>query len=80
MAALSELRRALRGGGDDSPETLVALAAPILATWRADLAARREREAGKGWVAYRAGGVDELEDVIQALGAGGQGRAPEASC
>ena len=61
MAALSELRRSARA----QPDTpLAALAEPIAQRWRADLARQLERDAAAGWVAYRAGGIDELDELL----------------
>ena len=61
MAVLSELKRSARR----QPEApLAAVAVPIARQWRADLERQLERDAGGGWVAYRAGGVDELDELI----------------
>lgn len=65
MAALAEARRATR----HEPESDLALVASIASAWRDQLAAVRERDAGRGWIAYRAGGVDELDDLLVDLGA-----------
>ncbi|MFP4310978.1 MAG: hypothetical protein ACLFS9_03220 [Nitriliruptoraceae bacterium] len=62
LAALMELRRAGREDGPH-PGTLETL----LATWRRGLEEVRAREAGPDWVAYRAGGVDELEELAHRL-------------
>lgn len=32
--------------------------------WRDDLERQQQRAAAAGWVAYRAGGVDELEELF----------------
>ena len=56
MAALVELRRA--GDAAEALETLTD-------AWRADLRHQRERGSSRGWVAYRAGGVDELERLAE---------------
>ena len=61
MAVLTELRRAVNGS-PDSP--LGVVADPIVRQWRSDLALQRERGAARGWVAYRAGGVDELHELL----------------
>jgi hypothetical protein len=61
MAVLTELRRAVRRS-PDSPFGVVA--DPIARQWRSDLELQRERGAAGGWVAYRAGGVDELQELL----------------
>jgi hypothetical protein len=61
VAALREARRAVRDG-EGEPAALDA----ALASWRAELARAREREMGGDWLAYRAGGVDALEDAAGA--------------
>ncbi len=58
MAALLELRRALRR---DPGADVGALAR----RWRADLALRRDRGASSAWVAYLAGGTDELGALLR---------------
>ncbi len=61
MALLAELRRAVRR----SPEASFGdVADPIARQWRSDLALQQERGATAGWVAYRAGGADELEELL----------------
>lgn len=62
VAALRALRRAL-GGGQPASEALPAL----LAEWSAALADVTARDAGPDWRAYRAGGVDALNDLTDAL-------------
>ncbi len=64
MAALAEARRATRHELDPDPATVESIAS----RWRDQLVAVRERDAGRGWVAYRAGGVDELGDLLADLG------------
>ena len=62
MAALSELKRAARrrpGAG------LADVASPIVRQWRSDLELQQERGARVGWVAYRAGGVDALTELLE---------------
>jgi hypothetical protein len=54
VAALLEVRRALR----TAPEPAAAVVT-VLAAWRAELEAAR----GEAWVAYRRGGVVALEDL-----------------
>lgn len=61
MAALVELRRA----ANETDVPLPQLAAPIIETWRADLERQQDRGSARGWVAYRAGGVDELESLLE---------------
>lgn len=63
MAVLVELKRAIARGPGAS---LAAVAKPIARQWRSDLQLQRERGATQGWVAYRAGGVDELEELLGA--------------
>lgn len=58
LAALREVRRALKECR--TPETLVA---ERRAEWQAELDRVRAADAGRGWVAYRAGGVDELDEL-----------------
>jgi hypothetical protein len=58
LSALREVRRALKEGR--SPETLIA---ERRADWQAELDRLRAADAGRGWVAYRAGGVDELDEL-----------------
>jgi hypothetical protein len=65
MAVLSELKRAVRR---DPQATLAVVADPTARQWRSDLALQRERGASGGWVAYRAGGVDELEELLSEPG------------
>ena len=61
VAVLSELKRAARRRPD---LPLASVADPILRQWRSDLGLQQERGATKGWVAYRAGGVDELSELF----------------
>ncbi len=63
VAVLTELQRAVRRDPSADPAVV---AAPIARQWRSDLALQRERGATRGWVAYRAGGVDELEELLGA--------------
>jgi hypothetical protein len=62
LAAVAELQRAVRVHGDRPLD----LARRHLDTWTAEAAAVRER--GTAWRAYRAGGVAELTETVQALG------------
>jgi hypothetical protein len=55
MAALMELERAARRGDD-----LVSASAEILDRWSARLDGARQRGMSADWIAYYAGGVDEL--------------------
>lgn len=77
MALLTELRRAARTS-PDSPFGVVA--DPIARQWRSDLALQRERGAAKGWVAYRAGGVDELDELLSDQRAAGPVDQRSSSC
>ena len=61
VAVLSELKRSARHEPD---KPLADLAAPIGRQWHADLERQQQRGAAAGWVAYRAGGVDELEELF----------------
>jgi hypothetical protein len=63
MAVLSELRRAIRR---EPGSALAQVARPIARQWRSDLALQQERGATRGWVAYRAGGVDALDELVGA--------------
>ncbi len=58
MAALMALRRSLRRG-----DRLQASLAELLDEWRRGLRDVVARDAGPDWRAYRAGGVDELEEL-----------------
>jgi hypothetical protein len=58
LAALMALRRAMRGG-----ESSQAALAALLGDWRRGLEDVTARDAGPDWRAYRAGGVDELEEL-----------------
>jgi hypothetical protein len=62
MALLAELKRAVQR---DPQARFADVADPIARQWRSDLQLQRERGAGSGWVAYRAGGVDELDDLLR---------------
>ena len=61
MAVLSEFKRAV---GRSPGSSLAEVADPVARQWRSDLALQQERGAARGWVAYRAGGVDELEELL----------------
>lgn len=60
-AAIAELRRAVRAG--ESPSGALDR---LVADWSAQLARARQRQMGADWVAYRAGGVDELSGWTEA--------------
>jgi hypothetical protein len=60
LAALMELRRAVRGGRD-----LSASLAALRETWQRALDDVTARDAGPDWRAYRAGGVDELDELAE---------------
>lgn len=64
LAALAQVERAIRGGGRPDADVLRA----ALAEWREALDDVRSRDAGRGWVAYRAGGVDELAEALSDVG------------
>ncbi|MCS6879963.1 MAG: hypothetical protein RMK84_04910 [Oscillochloridaceae bacterium] len=65
LVALNTLRRRLR---EAAGEDIRALVAQDLATWQEALRAQQARERPAiQWVAYNQGGVDALEDVLQAL-------------
>ncbi len=59
MAALMELERAARRSGD-----LVSAPAEILDQWNARLDGARLRGMSPDWIAYYAGGVDELTAAV----------------
>lgn len=61
LAALLEVRRTVRRGGD-----LATRAAAALVEWSGELDDARRRGLGGGWIAYRTGGVDELTDLVAA--------------
>lgn len=58
LAALMALRRSLRGG-----ESRTAALAALREEWHRGLEDVTARDAGADWQAYRAGGVDELEEL-----------------
>ncbi len=62
LAALMALRRSLRRG-----DRLEAALAELLDAWRRALEDVAARAAGPDWRAYRAGGVDELEELAARL-------------
>jgi hypothetical protein len=62
VAALMQLGRELR----DADDRRSAIAA-VTDEWHAELDAVTSRAAGPAWVAYRAGGVDELDELLDAL-------------
>lgn len=65
LVALSALRRRLR---EAAGEDIRALVAQDLGRWREALRAQQARERPAiQWVAYNQGGVDALEEVLQAL-------------
>ena len=59
MAVLMELERAARSGDDP-----VSTSAEILDRWSARLDGARQRGMSADWIAYYAGGVDELTAVF----------------
>ncbi len=59
LAAVLEVRRGVRRGAAQAAQAAAALAA-----WTSRLDDARRRELGGGWIAYRAGGVDELTDLV----------------
>ncbi len=58
LAAITEVRRAVKRGAE--PQAAVVAAA---ASWHGALHRGRARDAGPDWMAYWAGGVDELDDL-----------------
>lgn len=64
MAVLLQLRRHLRRNGPDDAVGAVSL---LAGTWQTELAAARQRGVGPDWLAYRSGGVDELEALSREL-------------
>ena len=58
MAVLMQLGGVLRRHGD-----VATAIAEMLSDWSAQLTSVQERDAGRGWIAYRAGGVDELSGL-----------------
>lgn len=63
LAALLQLRRAIRAGGEIS-----ACRDELSGEWREALDDVIQRDFGSDWKAYRAGGVDELEELSARLG------------
>lgn len=61
LVALKEVGRKL--GPTDEVDAI----APIHESWAASLAAANDRGAGPDWLAYYAGGVDELEELTRLL-------------
>jgi hypothetical protein len=59
LAVLTELRRALRAGAEPAEEVVGRLARQ----WRGHLDRARADSLARGWIAYRAGGVDELASL-----------------
>jgi hypothetical protein len=62
MAALREIARARRAGQD-----VAAAAAGAHRRWSEHLDRARSRDMGPDWIAYDAGGVDELDELVAAL-------------
>ncbi len=62
MAALRQIERARR-----AREALPAAAVATRRRWAEHLDGARRRDMGPDWIAYYAGGVDELEDLATAL-------------
>lgn len=60
-AALREVQRAVRSGGDVAGHADV-----IREKWRADLASHEQRGSGPDWIAYLTGGVDALDSLLEA--------------
>lgn len=61
-AALRQVQKSLLGG----TPTAVALTS-VVNEWTEDLARRRSRDAGQDWIWYRAGGLDAMEQLADAL-------------
>jgi hypothetical protein len=60
-AALREVAKRVRAGGDVTAETAAARG-----RWAADLDRLTERGAGRDWIAYRTGGLDALDELLTA--------------
>ena len=69
MAALLELRRTVRRTSDDGADPVAA----ARTEWTTALEDLRRRDAGPDWLAYRAGGVDELNELGPAREEGSTG-------
>ena len=67
LVALKELGRSLGSADEGDPGAIT----PIHESWVASLAAATDRGAGSDWLAYYAGGVDELEDLARLLSPNG---------
>jgi len=63
VMALREARREVQRGSERA-----AAVSAALERWRGELERARERELGRDWLSYRAGGVDALEDAANASG------------
>jgi hypothetical protein len=61
LVALKDLRRSL-GPNDEGHADVVDA---IHESWAASLATATNRGAGSDWLAYYAGGVDELEELVR---------------
>ena len=59
LVALTEVGRSVGSGANLREATTSALD-----TWRTHLDLVRDHDRGSGWIAYRAGGVDELEALL----------------
>ncbi len=66
MAVLLELRRELHRAGPEGSPAIGRLAA----TWQAELDRVRQGGFGPDWLAYRSGGVDELDALSRELDPG----------
>jgi hypothetical protein len=60
QAMLTELLRRMRS----APRTDDAVLADVAQAWRAALDDAVQRDLGGGWVAYRAGGTDEADELL----------------
>ncbi len=69
LAALLQLRRVSRRGERDPDAALQ----EALAEWTTQLDQARSGSFGRGWLAYRAGGVDELTELGSPVDGSGAG-------
>lgn len=61
-AALRQVQRAVHGG-----TPIAAALTAVVNQWTEDLARRRSQAGGQDWIWYRAGGLDALEQLADAL-------------
>jgi hypothetical protein len=65
LTAVRELNRTILDPATGDPDNCVS---QLLATWRLALDNARQHDRGPDWIAYRAGGVDELIELANRIG------------